>query len=129
MPHVILEYSANLAHVTDIDELVLAVHRAALDTGIAPLDALRTRAVAVGHYAIADLDPDNMFLAVVARLGAGRSDDDKRRLLDALLAAVDDHLGDARQTVMISVEYQEIDPSFRINHNHLRAVIAERRAE
>jgi 5-carboxymethyl-2-hydroxymuconate isomerase len=129
MPHLILEYSANVARAVDIDELVLAVHRAALDTGIAELDALRTRAVARDHYAIADLHPDNMFLAVVARLGAGRSDEDKHRLLDALLAAVGQQLGDARRTAMISVEYQEIDPASRINQNNLRAVIAERRAE
>ncbi len=30
---------------------------------------------------------------------------------------------------MISVEYQEIDPTFRINKNNLRAVIAARRGE
>ncbi len=93
MPHLTLEYSANLADVADIDGLVRAVHEAALATGIAPLDGLRTRAVPREHYAIADLEPDNMFLAVTARLGAGRSDDDKHRLLDGLLAAVDHYLG------------------------------------
>ena len=129
MPHLTVEYSSNLADVADIDGLVRAVHEAALATGIAPLDALRTRAVAREHYAIADLDPDNMFLAVTARLGAGRSDDDKQRLLDALLAAIDQYLGAAQRTLMISVEYQEIDPTFRINKNNLRAVIAARRGE
>ena len=129
MPHLTVEYSSNLADVADIDGLVRAVHEAALATGIAPLDALRTRAVAREHYAIADLDPDNMFLAVTARLGAGRSDDDKQRLLDALLAAIDRYLGAAQRTLMISVEYQEIDPTFRINKNNLRAVIAARRGE
>jgi 5-carboxymethyl-2-hydroxymuconate isomerase len=129
MPHLTLEYSANLADVADIDGLVRAVHEAALATGVASLDALRTRAVPREHYAIADLDPDNMFLAVTARLGAGRSDDDKQRLLDGLLAAIDRYLGTAQQTLMISVEYQEIDPTFRINKNNLRAVIAARRGE
>jgi len=28
--------------------------------------------------------------------------------------------------MMLSVEYQEIDPTWRINANHLRTVIAER---
>jgi len=125
---VILEYSSNLAELTDIDELVVAVHEAALATGTAPLDALRTRAVARHHYAIADRDPDNMFLAITARLGAGRADDEKHAFVEALLAAVVDQLGDA-PTLMISVEYQEIDPSFRINRNNLRQLIAARRAE
>jgi 5-carboxymethyl-2-hydroxymuconate isomerase len=128
MPHVILEYSSNLAALADIDELVVAVHDAALATGTAPLDALRTRAVARHHYAIADRDPHNMFLAVTARLGAGRPDDEKRAFVEALLAAVVDHLGDT-PTLMISVEYQEIDPTFRINRNNLRPLIAARRGE
>lgn len=130
MPHITLEYSGNLADATDIDQLVRAVHAAALDTGVAALDALRTRAVARDHYAIADLDDDNMFLAVVARLGAGRSDADKHRLLDALMSAIELHLGDEGQrTLMISVEYQEIDPTFRINKNNVRPLIARRTGE
>lgn len=128
MPHLILEYSSNLAQQTDIDDLVVAVHEAALATGTAPLDALRTRAVARHHYAIADLDPNNMFLAVTARLGAGRPDEEKHAFLEALLTAVVEQLGDM-PTLMISVEYQEIDPTFRINQNNLRPLIAARRGE
>jgi len=126
MPHVIIEYSANVGDQVDIVELVDVVHAAALATGIAPLDALRTRAVAREHYAIADRHPDNAFVAVTARFGAGRTADDKRRFVTALMDALDEHLGAARHTMMLSVEYQEIDPDFRENRNHLRAVMAAR---
>ncbi len=126
MPHLIIEYSGNVAGVVDIDGLVDAVHSAALATGIAPLDALRTRAAAREHYAIGDRHPDNMFVALTARLGAGRSDDDKAAFVRALMDALTDYLGAATSNMMLSVEYQEIDPAWRINENHLRAVIAER---
>ena len=129
MPHVTIEYSANVAAVADIDELVHALHHAALSTGVAPLDGLRTRAVAREHYAIADGEPDNMFVSVTARLAAGRSPVEQRVLLDALMAALDDELGDAQQTMMLSVEYQEIDPESRINKNNLRPLIAARGEE
>jgi 5-carboxymethyl-2-hydroxymuconate isomerase len=124
MPHVIIEYSGNLdrrhgGSVT-IDALVDAVHRAALGTGIAPLDALRTRAAPREHFAIADQHPHNGFIAVMARLGAGRSAADKRALIGALMDALTAHLGDAQQDLMLSVEYQEIDPDFRLNVNHVR---------
>jgi 5-carboxymethyl-2-hydroxymuconate isomerase len=132
MPHLIIEYSANVADdvggPVDIGALVDALHEAALATGIAALDALRTRAVGRERFAIADRDPDNMFIAVTARLGAGRSDDDKRRLVDALMTSLDEFLGDAQRTMMLSVEYQEIDPTFRSNKNNLRPLIAERTA-
>ena len=127
MPHLIIEHSANVAESIDVTALVDVLHDAALATGIAPLDALRTRAVARDHYAIGDRHPDNAFVAVTARFGAGRCDDDKLRLVEALMTALDDALGDARRTMMLSVEYQEIDPEFRINRNHLRSTIAERR--
>ena len=126
MPHLVIEHSDNVAELVDIAALVDAMHDAALATGIAPLDALRTRAVGRQHYAIADRDPENAFIAVTARLGAGRSHAEKRTLLDALMAALEQTLGDAQRNVMFSVEFQEIDPDFRINKNNLRSVIAER---
>ena len=55
MPHVTIEYSANVADHHNIDELVAAVHTAALDHGLPPADGHRTRAVARNHYAIACL--------------------------------------------------------------------------
>lgn len=126
MPHLILEYSANVAEVADITELVAALHAAALGTGVAALDALRTRAVCRDVYAVGDQHPNNGFVAVTARLGAGRSDVDKQRLIEALMMALSDELGAAQSNLMLSVEYQEIDPTFRINKNNLRSVIAGR---
>lgn len=130
MPHLIIEYSANVADShggpLEVPALVEALHRAALETGIAPLDALRTRAVGREHYAIADLEPDNMFIAVTARLGAGRNDDEKRRFVETLMVTLDEFLGSAQRTIMLSVEYQEIDPASRINKNNLRPLVAER---
>ena len=126
MPHLILEYSGNVAAVTDIGGMVDAIHAAALASGVAAPDALRTRAACRDQYAIGDRHPDNKFVALTARLAAGRSDDDKATLLRALMDALTDFLGDATATMMLSVEYQEIDPEWRINENHLRTVIAER---
>ncbi len=126
MPHLLIEHSANVGELTAIDGLVNALHDAALETGIASVDALRTRAASREVYAIADRHPDNGFVAVTVRLGAGRSDADKHRLVDALMTALEATLGVAQRTLMLSVEYQEIDPAFRVNRNNLRSVVAER---
>jgi 5-carboxymethyl-2-hydroxymuconate isomerase len=126
MPHLILEHSANVSEVADVAGLVVALHQAALATGVAPVDALRTRAARRDEYAVGDRHPDNGFVAVTARLGAGRTDREKRHLIEALMTALSDELGDAQRHLMLSVEYQEIDPTFRINKNNLRPAIAER---
>jgi 5-carboxymethyl-2-hydroxymuconate isomerase len=102
------------------------VHEAVLETGLAALDALRTRGEPRAGYRIADLHPDNAFLAITARLAPGRSDDDKQRLLNAMLGAAEQALGTAAANTMLSVEYQEINPGMRINKNNLRDVIATR---
>ena len=126
MPHLIVEYSANVEELTDVAELIGALHDAALDTGIASLDALRTRGARRDVVAIADRHPDNAFVAVTARLGPGRDPDDKQRFLEALMGVLDRQLGDSQRNVMLSVEYQEIDPDLRINKNNLRPVVAAR---
>ena len=50
--------------------LVVVLHHAALATGIAPLDALRTRAAQRDIYAVGDEYPMNGFIAVTARLAS-----------------------------------------------------------
>ena len=123
MPHIIIEYSTNLAELTDIDALVAAVHQAALDDGLPALEALRTRAAPREHYRIADGDPAYGFVAVTARIGPGRDPRAVERFLTRLMDTVDETLapllGD--HPVALSAEIQLIDPALRLNRNHIRS--------
>ena len=60
MPHVTVEYSANLETDVAPRALVDAVHDAVLSTGAFELGAARTRAERRDVYAIADRDPDKI---------------------------------------------------------------------
>ena len=126
MPHIIIEHSANLAALTDMDALVAAVHQAALDDGLPALDALRTRAAPRDHYRIADGDPAYGFVYVTARIGPGREPEVIERFLRRLIDTVDEALAplQADNPVAISAEVQLIDPTMRINRNHIRAHLA-----
>jgi len=128
MPHLIIEHSANVTDTTDLANLVDTLHGAALSSGVAPLDALRTRTAERTHYAIADRHPDNAFIAVTIRLGEGRTAEQKRDLVELLMDALGHAVGEAQRNMMLSVECQEIESEFRINKNNLRQVIAERTA-
>lgn len=123
MPHLIVEHSANVEHVSLILE---AVHAAAIATDLVSVDALRTRAACRESYVIGDRHRDNAFITLTARLGPGRSADEKQLLIDALMDAIEATVGEAADHMMLSVEIQEIDPAMRLNHNHLRAHIAAR---
>lgn len=124
MPHITVEYSANVCEIVDIDDLLRAVHTRVLETGAASVSALRTRAVARDQYVIADGNVDNMFIAVIARL-APRSHDDRQLVLGAIVEAIDGYVGEEGQRLMISVELQQIDPEMRVNKNFLRAVMEQ----
>ena len=127
MPHIIIEHSANLADLTDVDALVAAVHRAALDDGLPALDALRTRATPRDHYRIADGNPAYGFVYVTARIGPGREPEAVQRFLTRIVDTVDEVLAPLQSDhpVAISAEVQLIDPTMRINRNHIRTHLAQ----
>ncbi len=127
MPHIIIEHSANLADLTDMDALVAEVHRAALDDGLPALDALRTRATPRDHYRIADGNPAYGFVYVTARIGPGREPEAVQRFLTRIVDTVDEVLAPLQSDhpVAISAEAQLIDPTMRINRNHIRTHLAQ----
>ena len=127
MPHIIIEHSANLGELTDMDALVAAVHQAALDDGLPALDALRTRAVSRQHYRIADGNPAYGFVYLTARIGPGRESGTVERFLSRLIDTVDEVLAPLQHDhpVAISAEVQLIDPTMRINRNHIRTHLTQ----
>ena len=127
MPHIIIEHSANLAELTDIDSLVAEVHRAALDDGLPALDALRTRTETRDHYRIADGNPAYGFVHLTARIGPGREVESIQRFLSRLIDTIDAVLAplQAENPTAISAEVQLIDPTMRINRNHIRTHLAQ----
>lgn len=122
MPHLTVEYSANVAHHHDIQQLIDVVHRAALQHGLPPMEGLRTRAVARDNYVIANGDPDFAFIAIHARIGPGRSDEDKASFIGQVLDAAQQSIDAAGGPLAIawSIELNEINPANRINRNGVR---------
>jgi 5-carboxymethyl-2-hydroxymuconate isomerase len=111
MPHIIVEYSANLDGSLDIQALVNDLHQVAVDSGVAEVAAIRTRAKRRDAYRVADGDPKNAFVHVTMRLRIGRSEEQRKTLADALLAATDKNLQRAYAThaIAVAVEMEEID--------------------
>lgn len=121
MPHVIAEYSANLETHLSVRGLVDALHRAALATGVFPIGGLRTRAERRDIYAIADGDPDNMFVAVIARIGHGRDAETRKRVAAELMRVLEAETANvfSAHGLGLTVEVQEIDPTASLKTNNL----------
>ncbi len=128
LPHVTIEYSANLDHRLDVQAFVDAVHAAALATGVFPVGGIRTRAYATQFYRIADGHPDNAFVHVLLRVGPGRDVATRTRACESVFAAVCAALNAALagMPLGISLEMQEIERQFAYRQNNLHDFVLRR---
>jgi 5-carboxymethyl-2-hydroxymuconate isomerase len=121
MPHFTIEYSKNLEDQVDISRLCAEVLRAALATGVFEVGAVRVRAIACSHYAIADRQPGNGFIDVSLRMGAGRELALKQRVGEAVFAAMADFLAPQSKSkhFALSFEIREIDAALSWKKNSI----------
>jgi 5-carboxymethyl-2-hydroxymuconate isomerase len=124
MPHIIAEYSANLEPALDPQALVDALHEVAAASGVAELAGIRTRATRREFFRVADDNPANGFVHIVARLRIGRPQEQLKALGEALLAATERCLARAFKShpIAVTVEIHEITQmTFRRNTIRERA--------
>jgi 5-carboxymethyl-2-hydroxymuconate isomerase len=129
MPHLIVEYSANLDARLDMRALVAAIHAAALETGVFPIGGLRTRAERRDVYLVADSHPDNGFIHVQARIGTGRDPATRQKAAEHIFAALKRMTAEvfAASPLGLTLEVVEIDPVGALKHNNLHEIVEQRR--
>lgn len=128
MPHLTLEYSANLEAKVDMSAVCNAAADAILDTGLFEPGAVRVRSLRSDAYAIADRLPENAFLDMSFRIGVGRTAADKQRAGDAIFAAVSEHLASLFETphFALSLEVREIDALLSWKRNAIHPRLRDR---
>jgi 5-carboxymethyl-2-hydroxymuconate isomerase len=129
MPHLIVEYSANIEGDVDMPRLLSAIHAAALETDVFPLGGVRVRAERRDLYAIADQHRDNAFIHVQARIGIGRAPEVRQKAAEHIFAAVKSETARAfaRRPMGLSLVVVEIDPVGSLKHNNLHEAVEARR--
>jgi 5-carboxymethyl-2-hydroxymuconate isomerase len=128
LPHLIVEYSANIEDRIALDGLLDKLHACALGTGVFPLGGLRIRAHRADAYRIADKAPDNGFVHVTALIGHGRPLDVQQRAGEELFATLTAHLEPlyAKSPLAISLNIQEFDPVLNFKKNNLHEYVKRR---
>ncbi|MBW8721793.1 MAG: 5-carboxymethyl-2-hydroxymuconate isomerase [Polaromonas sp.] len=133
MPHLNIEYTANLDDATDIGALckTLAAALVALrgEDGAAPLFPVagtRVMAWPAPHFPVADGQPDRAFIYLNLLITPGRSEALKKRAGDALLAAAGEHLEAvfAQHAVGLTLQIIEGHPVYEGKRNNLAAHLA-----
>lgn len=128
MPHLIVEYSANIEDQIALDALLDKLHTCALGTGVFPLGGLRVRAHRADAFRIADKAPDNGFVHVTALIGHGRPLDVQQRAAEELFAVLTKHLEPLydKSPLALSLNVQEFHPVLNFKKNNLHEYVKRR---
>ena len=128
MPHFQVEYSRNIESDLNLPELLDVLTDAAVETGVFALAGVRARAMARDHYRVADGHPDNCFLHINLRIGAGRTVEVRKEAGQAVFDTVAAYLKplvDSRP-INLSLEISELHPDLNFKITNLRDHMAAR---
>jgi len=130
MPHLNIQYTANLDALTDMTAMcrTLAATLVALrgEDGVAPLFPVagtRVMAWPAPHFAVADGQPGRAFIYLNLLITPGRSEAMKKRAGDAVLASASAHLDAvfAQHAVGMTLQIDEGAPVYEGKRNNLAA--------
>jgi 5-carboxymethyl-2-hydroxymuconate isomerase len=128
MPHIVVEYSANIHDAIALPELISQLHDTAIATGVFPRGGTRTRAAKRDSFQIADGHADNGFVHIVLRVGHGRTEAVLKDAAQIIFDAATKHLSSVfeQSPLAISMEVQEIHPVLTFKKNNLHDYVAQR---
>lgn len=110
MPHLMIDYSANIEPDIDMSRLCEHLRAIAAEIEAFPIAGLKVRAVRVDHYAIADGNPAHGFIDISVRIREGRDLETKKQAVDAIFNAANDFVSPIMQkrSLALSVELRDI---------------------
>ncbi len=125
MPHLIYEYTDNLdAAEADIKGLLLKSNRVLIDQGgVLPIGGIRSRAIRLSDYCVADGTVDDAFVHAVLKIGAGRSDEVKKKIGDDLFKTIGEHFAVIyrKRTLALSLEIVEFSEAGTWKQNNIHS--------
>lgn len=124
MPHFILEYTDNIKEEGKIQELLKKVNDVLLSfPEIIPIGGLRSRAIELNHYIVADGSHNDAFVHATLKLGKGRSEEDIKKISDAVFNQIQEHfqvLYNKRYLALSMEVYEFQKATYKLNNIHNR---------
>jgi 5-carboxymethyl-2-hydroxymuconate isomerase len=129
MPHLIIEYSANVESDLFLDAMIEKLHGITAGIEAFPLAGLRTRAEKRDHYRIADGHPDNSFVHLTLKIGSGRPLDVRESAGEKIFNSLVEYLApvSAERPLAISFEIQELAEHTSYKAGNIRDYMARRK--
>lgn len=123
MPHLIVEYTDNLAEPR-IPDLLEGLHAVLMrHADVFPVGGIRSRAIRLSEYRVADGREDDAFVHVTLKIGAGRGEEVKQAVGAELFEVLKAHFAEefARRYLALSLEVQEFSEAGTFKHNNIHA--------
>jgi len=124
MPHLVVEYTSNIKAEARIPQLLAKANEVLIaQGGVFPIGAIRSRAIEIHEYVVADGQADYAFVHCNLKIGAGRSEAAIKKVCDELFAAIKDHFAElfAKRYLALSLEWNEFSESGTYKHNNIHA--------
>jgi 5-carboxymethyl-2-hydroxymuconate isomerase len=122
MPHLMIDYSANVEPDVDIGGLCNTLRGVAASIDAFPLAGVKVRAVRVEHYAIADGNPEHGFIDISVRIREGRDMETKQNAAQKIFDAANEFVADVmrRRSLALSLELRDIDAALSPKSGSIR---------
>jgi 5-carboxymethyl-2-hydroxymuconate isomerase len=124
MPHFIVEYTSNIKAEARIPLLLAKANEILIaQGGLFPTGGIRSRAIEIHDYCIADGQADYAFVHCNLKIGAGRTAGAKKQVCDQLFNAIKDHFAElfSKRYLALSLELNEFSESGAYKHNNIHA--------
>lgn len=124
MPHLIYEITDNLDTAeADIKGLLQKSNQVLIDQGgVFPTGGIRSRVIWLKDYCVADgAQPSDAFVHATLKIGAGRSDEAKKKTGDELFALLSEHFAASfeRHGLALSMEIAEFSEAGTWKKNNI----------
>jgi len=122
MPHIIVEYTDNIKTEANISSLLKKLNMVLISrSNIFPIGGIRSRATLLHDYCVADGTEDDAFVHVMLKIGAGRSEKDKKETCDELFEVIKGHFAElfANRYLALSMELVEFSEGGTYKYNNI----------
>lgn len=111
MPQITMEFTKNIAHLTDYRSVALALHGLLVDEISSSQEDCKTRLTEIENYVIGDGRSDDAFVHVTFAILSGRSQSQKESLGTKALRIVAEAMPNAvaQDSIQITVDIRDMD--------------------
>lgn len=124
MPHIIVEYTDNIKSEANIPHLLEKLNEVLIERNqIYPVGGIRSRALELKDYRVADGREDDAFVHTTFKIGRGRTQEQKEETSQAMFSVIKAHFSPLLKKRYLALSFELVEfthPTLKENNIHNR---------